>query len=70
MTATRPVRTNGFSAIGAKCTARAQEAPGRAALFDRFEQEAGTIYPRVESQIKGKSGTLNLQSLLAGLRIA
>jgi uncharacterized protein (DUF697 family)/tellurite resistance protein len=38
------------------------------ALFDRFKQEAGTIYPRVQSQIQTKSGSLNLQSLLAGLR--
>jgi uncharacterized protein (DUF697 family)/tellurite resistance protein len=40
------------------------------ALFDRFKQEAGSIYPRVESQIRARSGTLNLQSLLAGLRRA
>lgn len=40
------------------------------ALFDRFKQEAGTIYPRVQSQIQTKAGTLNLQSLLAGLRRA
>jgi uncharacterized protein (DUF697 family)/tellurite resistance protein len=38
------------------------------ALFDRFKQEAGTLYPRVQSQIQAKAGTLNLQSLLAGLR--
>lgn len=38
------------------------------ALFDRFKQDAKTIYPRVQSQIQAKSGTLNLQSLLAGLR--
>jgi len=38
------------------------------ALFDRFKQEAGTIFPRVQSQIQNKAGTLNLQSLLAGLR--
>jgi len=38
------------------------------ALFDRFKQEAGTIYPQVQSQIQTRAGTLNLQSLLAGLR--
>jgi len=38
------------------------------ALFDRFKQDAKTIYPRVQSQIQTKSGSLNLQSLLAGLR--
>lgn len=38
------------------------------ALFDRFKQDAKTIYPKVQSQIQAKSGTLNLQSLLAGLR--
>ncbi len=38
------------------------------ALFDRFKQDAKTIYPKVQSQIQTKSGTLNLQSLLAGLR--
>jgi len=38
------------------------------ALFDRFKQDAKTIYPRVQSQIQARSGTLNLQSLLAGLR--
>jgi uncharacterized protein (DUF697 family) len=38
------------------------------ALFDRFQQEAKTIYPRVEQQIRARSSTLNLQSLLQGLR--
>lgn len=38
------------------------------ALFDRFKQDAKTIYPKVESQIRDRSGSLNLQSLLAGLR--
>jgi len=38
------------------------------ALFDRFQQEAKTIYPRVEQQIRAQSSTLNLQSLLQGLR--
>jgi uncharacterized protein (DUF697 family)/tellurite resistance protein len=40
------------------------------ALFDRFQQEAKTIYPRVEQQIRAQSSTLNLQSLLQGLRPA
>jgi uncharacterized protein (DUF697 family)/tellurite resistance protein len=38
------------------------------ALFDRFQQEAKTIYPKVEQQIRAQSSTLNLQSLLQGLR--
>jgi uncharacterized membrane protein YebE (DUF533 family) len=40
------------------------------ALFDRFQQDAKTIYPRVERQIRDRSSTLNLQSLLQGLRTA
>jgi len=39
-------------------------------LFDRFQTEAKTIYPRVEDQIRHRAGSLNLQSLLAGLRTA
>lgn len=38
------------------------------ALFDRFQEEAKTIYPRVQEQIQQRSSTLNLQSLLTGLR--
>ena len=38
------------------------------ALFDRFKQDARTIYPRVEQQIRTQSSTLNLQSVLQGLR--
>jgi len=38
------------------------------ALFDRFQGEAKTIYPRVQDQIQRRSSTLNLQSLLQGLR--
>jgi len=38
------------------------------ALFDRFKEDAKTIYPKVKSQIEARSGSLNLQSLLAGLR--
>ena len=37
------------------------------ALFVRFQGEAKTIYPRVQEQIHGQAGTLNLQSLLQGL---
>jgi len=38
------------------------------ALFARFQSDAKTIYPRVEEQIHRQAGTLNLQSLLQGLR--
>ena len=37
------------------------------ALFVRFQDDAKTIYPRVQEQIQGQAGTLNLQSLLQGL---
>jgi uncharacterized protein (DUF697 family) len=37
------------------------------ALFVQFQDEAKTIYPRVQEQIRGKASTLNLQSLLKGL---
>jgi uncharacterized protein (DUF697 family) len=37
------------------------------ALFARFQDEAKTIYPRVQEQIQRQAGTLNLQSLLQGL---
>ncbi len=38
------------------------------ALFGRFQTEAKTIYPRVQEQIQRQASTLNLQSLLQGLR--
>ena len=38
------------------------------ALFDRFKEDAKTVYPKVRSQIETRAGSLNLQSLLAGLR--
>ncbi len=38
------------------------------ALFARFQTDAKSIYPKVEEQIRRQAGTLNLQSLLAGLR--
>jgi uncharacterized protein (DUF697 family)/tellurite resistance protein len=38
------------------------------ALFERFQQDAKTIYPKVEEQIRAQAGTLNLQSVLQGLR--
>ena len=37
------------------------------ALFDRFQQEAKTIYPRVEQQIRARASTLNLRSVMQGL---
>ena len=50
------------------CQGRSLSANDLRALFDRFQQEAKTIYPRVEQQIRTQSGTLNLQSVLQGLR--
>lgn len=38
------------------------------ALFDRFQTDARTIYPRIEQQVRTQSANLNLQSLMAGLR--
>ncbi len=38
------------------------------AMFGRFQNDAKTIYPRVEEEIRRQAGTLNLQSLLQGLR--
>ncbi len=38
------------------------------ALFQRFQEDAKTIYPKVEAQIRTTAGSLNLQSLLGGLR--
>jgi uncharacterized protein (DUF697 family)/tellurite resistance protein len=38
------------------------------ALFAKFQDDAKTIYPRIEEQVQRQAGTLNLQSLLAGLR--
>jgi len=38
------------------------------ALFDRFQNDAKTIYPRVEAQIRSQASTLSLQNLLQGLR--
>ncbi len=38
------------------------------ALFDRFQHDAKTLYPRVEAQITSQASTLNLQTLLQGLR--
>lgn len=37
-------------------------------LFDRFQGEARTLYPKVESQIRQQSGSLNLNNLMASLR--
>jgi len=38
------------------------------ALFERFKQDARTIYPRVRSRIEDRAGSLDLRGLLAGLR--
>ena len=38
------------------------------ALFVRFQNDAKTIYPRVQDQIQRRSSTLSLQTLLQGLR--
>ena len=38
------------------------------ALFAKFQDDAKTIYPQIEEQVHRQAGTLNLQSLLAGLR--
>ena len=38
------------------------------AMFDRFQQDAKTIYPKVEQQIRTQSRSLNLGSLIGGLR--
>ena len=38
------------------------------ALFVRFQAEAKTMYPRVQEQIQKQASSLNLQSLLQGLR--
>jgi uncharacterized protein (DUF697 family)/tellurite resistance protein len=37
------------------------------ALFARLQDEAKTIFPRVQEQVRGQASTLNLQSLLQGL---
>jgi uncharacterized membrane protein YebE (DUF533 family) len=37
-------------------------------LFERFRAEAKTMYPRVQEQVQRQASTLNLQSLLQGLR--
>ncbi|MEO8295473.1 MAG: DUF533 domain-containing protein [Gemmatimonadota bacterium] len=38
------------------------------ALFTRFQQDAGTIYPKVQEQIQARSRTLSLQSILGTLQ--
>jgi tellurite resistance protein/uncharacterized protein (DUF697 family) len=38
------------------------------ALFARFQEEAKSIFPKVQEQITAQSRTLNLQSVLGGLR--
>lgn len=39
------------------------------ALFARFQEEAKTIYPKVQSQVQAQSQSLNVQKLLSGLRL-
>jgi uncharacterized protein (DUF697 family)/tellurite resistance protein len=38
------------------------------ALFARFQEEAKTIYPKVQSQVQSQARSLNLPQLLSGLR--
>ena len=38
------------------------------ALFARFQEDAKTIFPKVQAQIETQAKSLNLQSLLGGLR--
>lgn len=38
------------------------------ALFARFQEEARTLFPRVQEQIQGASRTLNLQAVLATIQ--
>ena len=38
------------------------------ALFARFQEEAKTLYPKVQSQVQAQSRSLNIQQLLSGLR--
>lgn len=39
------------------------------ALFARFQEEAKTIYPKVQSQVQSQAKSLNVQKLLSGLRV-
>lgn len=39
------------------------------ALFARFQEEAKTIYPKVQSQVQSQAQSLNVQKLLSGLRV-
>ena len=39
------------------------------ALFARFQEEAKTIYPKVQSQVQTQAQSLNVQKLLSGLRL-
>ena len=38
------------------------------ALFARFQEEAKTLYPKVQSQVQSQARSLNVQQLLSGLR--
>jgi uncharacterized protein (DUF697 family)/tellurite resistance protein len=39
------------------------------ALFARFQEEAKTIYPKVQSQVQAQAQSLNVSKLLSGLRV-
>ncbi len=39
------------------------------ALFARFQEEAKTLYPKVQSQVQSQAKSLNVQQLLSGLRL-
>ncbi len=39
------------------------------ALFARFQEEAKTLYPKVQSQVQSQARSLNVQQLLSGLRV-
>jgi uncharacterized protein (DUF697 family)/tellurite resistance protein len=43
---------------------RKLSAPELKALFARFRDEAGTIYPRIQQQIQSEAGTLDLQKVV------
>ena len=39
------------------------------ALFARFQEEAKALYPKVQSQVQSRASSLNVQTLLSGLRV-
>jgi uncharacterized protein (DUF697 family)/tellurite resistance protein len=38
------------------------------ALFARFQQEAGTIYPRIQQQVQAQAGSLDIHKVLAAVQ--